>query len=165
MHTINETNNVTLFFQGVWIMVGDREESLGERSRNQVCGYLPKDPTESPIRALEWVQIICVGNTPLSSEFVTVQKSLDHQRLFNCSALNTNRGTWYKSYDYEDRLEFKELGVAYAEDEDLIGMSKDNIPSMVFISIFLFPKQGFPTDARFRSPPLQGPSNCSILSL
>ena len=74
-------------------MVGDREKSLGERSRNQLCGYLPKDPTGSPIRALEWVQIICVGNTPLSGEFVTVQKSLDHQRLFNCSVLNTNRGT------------------------------------------------------------------------
>ena len=148
-------------------MVGDREESSGERSKNQVCGYLPKDPTGSPIRALEWVQIICVGNTPLalSGEFVTVQKSLDHQRLFYCSVLNTNRGTWYKSYDYEDRLEFKELGVTYAEDDDLIGMSKENILSMVFISIFLFPKQGFPTDARFRSSPLQGLSNCSILSL
>ncbi len=127
MHTFNETNNVTLFFQDVWIMVGDRDESLGERSKNQVCGYLPKDLTGSPIRALEWVRIICVGNTPLSGGFVTVQKSLhNHQRLFNCSVYNAKRFIWDKLYDYEDRLEFKELVVTYAEDEDLIGMSKEN---------------------------------------
>ena len=93
-------------------MVGDREESFGERSRNQVCGYFPKDPTGSPLLEDEWVRITCGGNTPLSGGYVTVQKALDHQRLFSCGSDRL----------YYDRLRFSELAIHYKEDGEHQGM-------------------------------------------
>ncbi len=98
--------------QDFLVLVGDKEETFGEQSKNTVCGKFPKYPTGSPLLPYEWVTISCETNSSLSGRFVTIQKSLDHDQLFAC------RVPYPK---YPDRLEFSEIEVVYAD------MSKDNI--------------------------------------
>ncbi len=98
--------------QDFFVLVGDKEETFGEQSKNTVCGKFPKYPTGSPLLPYEWVTIMCERNSSLSGRFVTIQKSLDHDQLFAC------RVPYPK---YPDRLEFSEIEAVYAD------MGKDNI--------------------------------------